>query len=129
MFTLNEIKSAHSKVKSGADFPSYIQEMNLLGVTAYEHFVTDGHTLYRGTNGFKIEAEAKWLPLTIAKLADIEKLQHALTIHQKGETDYLTFCNQAAETGVEKWIVDLQKMNCMYIDKSGNEILTEQIPH
>jgi len=29
MFTVEQIKAAHSKVKSGADFPSYIKEIKL----------------------------------------------------------------------------------------------------
>ena len=33
MFTVEQIKAAHSKVKSGADFPSYIKEIKSLGVT------------------------------------------------------------------------------------------------
>ncbi len=44
MFTVEQIKTAHSKVKSGADFPAYIQDINKLGVASYETFVTDGHT-------------------------------------------------------------------------------------
>ena len=43
MFTVEQIKTAHSKVKSGADFPSYIKEIKSLGVTHYEAYVTDGH--------------------------------------------------------------------------------------
>ena len=43
MFTVVQIKKAHSKVISGADFPSYIQEIRKLGVTHYEAYVTDGH--------------------------------------------------------------------------------------
>lgn len=33
MFTVEQIKTAHSKVKSGADFPAYIQDIKKLGVT------------------------------------------------------------------------------------------------
>lgn len=32
MFTIEQIKEAHSKVKSGADFPNYIQDLIILGV-------------------------------------------------------------------------------------------------
>lgn len=46
MFTVEQIKAAHSKVKSGADFPSYIQEIKALGVTANETYVEDGHFNY-----------------------------------------------------------------------------------
>ena len=41
MFTLEQIKSAHSKVKSGADFPNYVQDIIKLGVIFYETHVSD----------------------------------------------------------------------------------------
>jgi uncharacterized protein YbcV (DUF1398 family) len=66
--------------------------------------------------------------LAIANKSDIEKFILLLKIHQKGETDYFTFCKHCAETGIEKWIVDLNKMTCIYYDKSNNEILVENLP-
>jgi len=36
MFTVKEIQEAHAKVKSGADFPKYIQEIKKMGVTGFE---------------------------------------------------------------------------------------------
>lgn len=35
MFTLDQIREAHVKVKSGADFPHYIQDLIVLGVQKY----------------------------------------------------------------------------------------------
>lgn len=128
MFTIEQIKTAHSKVKSGADFPGYIQEMKLLGVTSYEHFVADGHIQYYGADDFKIAADAKWPAVEIAATGSTEKLKHALAIHQQGQSDYPTFCKQSAEAGIEKWIVDILKMNCSYYDKANNEMLVEAIP-
>lgn len=128
MFTIEQIKIAHSKVKSGADFPAYIQEMKLLGVTAYEHFVSDGHIQYYGVDNFTIAADAKWPAVEIAAAGSSEKLKHALAVHQQGQTDYTTFCRQSAEAGVEKWVVDMIKMICTYYDKAANEILVEAIP-
>lgn len=128
MFTIEQIKTAHSKVKSGADFPSYIQEIKTLGVTAYEHFVSDGHIQYYGTNDFVLSAEAKWAPITISDLSSTEKLKQALVIHQQGQTNYPTFCKQSAEAGVEKWIVDLTKMICTYYDKANHQMVVEIIP-
>ena len=127
MFTIAQIKAAHSKVKSGADFPSYIQEMKSLGVTSYEHFVADGHIQYYGADEFKIAAAAKWRVVEIANSGSTEKLKQALAIHQQGQTDYPTFCKEAAEAGVEKWIVDMVKMTCTYYDKATNEMLVEAI--
>jgi uncharacterized protein YbcV (DUF1398 family) len=128
MFTIEQIKTAHSKVKSGADFPSYIREMKSLGVTSYEHFVADGHIQYYGADEFKIAADAKWPAMEVSETGSAEKLKHALAIHQQGQTDYPTFCKQSAEAGVEKWIVDTIKMTCTYYDKAANEMLVEAIP-
>ena len=128
MFTIQQIQTAHSKVKSGADFPSYIQEMKRIGVVTYEHFVTDGYIKYYGTKDFIISAEARWVPMEVAEIGVKAKLKHSLSIHQKGETDYPTFCKQAAQAGVEIWTVDLIKMICTYFDKSGNQMVIETVP-
>lgn len=58
MFTVEQIKAAHSKVKSGADFPSYIREIKALGVTHYEAYVTDGHIDYHGSQNYTAKVPA-----------------------------------------------------------------------
>lgn len=128
MFSIEQIKAAHAKVKSGADFPAYIAELKTLGILAYEHYLTDGHINYTGANGFSIDAPAKWAPVEIAATASAEQLKSDLLIHQHGKTDYLTFCKQAAAAGIEKWKVDLLAMTCSYYDKSENSLLVEDIP-
>ena len=128
MFTIAQIESLHEKVKSGADFPNYIQGIKALGVTSFETWVFDSHTEYFGNNGFQINSKAKYQNLKIADSSHKQQFDEYLKIHQKGETDYFTFCNHCAETGIEKWNVNLDKMTCTYYDKSGNEILVENIP-
>jgi uncharacterized protein YbcV (DUF1398 family) len=128
MFTVEQIKADHSKVKSGADFPAYIQDIKKLGVTYYETFVTDGHTDYYGANKFKTTAPAKYEQLLIAGDSNKEQFRTDLKEHQNGKTDYLTFIGISARLGVEKWAVSLEKMTCTYFNKAGKEILVEQIP-
>lgn len=128
MFTVNEIHEAHAKVTSGADFPKYIQEIKKLGVTSFETWVTDSHTNYFGNNDFSISSNSKYDDLIISDDLNKEEFARLLKIHQQGETDYLAFCKHCAETGVEKWIVNLDALTCTYYDKKGNEVLTEQIP-
>lgn len=128
MFTLEKIKEAHSQVKSGADFPAYIQDIKRLGVLSYEHFVADGHITYHGNPGFVLAAPPKWIPVPIASDGQKEKLREEIKIHQQGKSDYLTFCKKAAGLGVEKWVVDMQKMMCTYYDLSGGEMFGEPIP-
>ena len=128
MFTIEQIKATHAKVKSGADFPAYIQEMKSHGVTSYQHFVADGHIEYSGSHDFKISADAKWPAMEVAETGSTEKLKQALSIHQQGQTDYPTFCKQGAEAGVEKWIVNITGMTCTYYDIANNILLVEAIP-
>lgn len=128
MFTVEQIKAAHSKVKSGADFPSYISEIRALGVTHYEVYVCDGHTDYHGAGNYTARVPEKYEPLVIADQINTEKFKTELMAHQQGKTDYLTFIKMCAETGIEKWKIRMDKMTCTYYDKAGNEILEEVIP-
>ena len=128
MFTLNQISAAHSKVKSGADFPNYIQEIIQLGVTGYETFVTDGHTIYRSAKNDQLQTDTKYPALQIAAEANKSFFQQELKAHQQGKTSYPDFCNACAASGVERWVTDLEAMTCTYFDKAGNKLLTEIIP-
>ncbi|SMC74682.1 DUF1398 domain-containing protein [Moheibacter sediminis] len=128
MFSIEDIQNAHAKVKSGADFPAYIQDLKKLGVIRYETFVSDGHTVYLGENEFRASSPAKYDEMKIADNSDAEQFKSDLKSHQQGNTDYKKFCSDCAKSGIEKWIVDLEKMTCTYYDKSGNEILVETIP-
>lgn len=128
MFTAEQIKVAHSKVKSGADFPAYIKEIKSLGVTHYEAYVTDGHIDYHSGNNYTATVPAKYDLLAVADSPKTEKFKAELLSHQQGKTDYLTFIRMCATTGIEKWEICMDKMTCIYYDKSGNEILVEQIP-
>jgi uncharacterized protein YbcV (DUF1398 family) len=128
MFTIKQIELAHSKIKSGAEFPKYIQDIKAIGITAFETWVTDSHTEYFGKDNFQTESKPKYEKITIANNSNKDKFVAYLKIHQKGETDYFTFCKHCAETGIEKWIVRLDEMTCIYYDKNGNEILVEIVP-
>jgi uncharacterized protein YbcV (DUF1398 family) len=128
MFTLDQIKAAHSKVKSGADFPQYIQDIISLGVKRYEAYVTDGHVSYHGADNYSTTSAAKYDALNVATQSNKEQFVADLKAHQQGMTDYVTFCADCARSGVEKWVVDTEGMTCIYYDKAGSELLVEEIP-
>lgn len=127
LFTIDQVKSAHSKVKSGADFPAYIREIKALGVTHYETYVTDGHINYHRDN-YTVNVPAKYDPLAIADTCNVERFKTELKAHQDGKTDFLTFIRMCATVGIEKWQICMDKMTCTYYNKAGNEILIEEIP-
>jgi uncharacterized protein YbcV (DUF1398 family) len=128
MFTIDQIKEAHSNVKSGADFPKYIQDIIQLGVIGYETRVEDGNTIYFGANNYKIESGSKYKPLSISEKGNKEQFQKDLKQTQQGKTNYPEFCLHAAKSGIQKWVVDMSAMTCTYFDRSGNSILVENIP-
>lgn len=128
MFTIAQIKEAHSKVKSGADFPAYIQDLIALGVKGYDTFVNDGHVEYVGADNHRAVATETYDTITIAPFANKERFIEFLVMHQEGETNYLTFCNHAGQCGIARWRVDIIEMTCTYFDQSGAEILIEKIP-
>ena len=128
MFTIEQIQTAHSQVKSGADFPAYIHALKQLGVVAYDTWVTDGHTDYFGTNNFQTQSPVKYAALTIADTSHKEAFIRLLKLHQQGGSDYPTFCQHCAENGINKWVVRIDAMTCTYYNKKGEAILVEQIP-
>lgn len=128
MFQLTDIQQAHSRVKSGADFPAYIQELIKLGVTKYDTFVRDGHEIFFGDSNYQIQSGPNYSALTVNDESDLERFKKYLKIHQQGQTDYPTFCGHSAETGVEKWTVDLKSLTCTYYDKANLKLVEEKIP-
>lgn len=128
MFTLNQIKEIHAKVKTGADFPAYIGELKTIGVTGYETYVGDGHTSYHGKGGKVLDSASRYDPLTIVTRVDPEQFKKDLKKHQDGGSDYNRFVAECAANGIEKWTINMERMTCIYYDRAGNQILVEQIP-
>lgn len=127
MFTIAQIKEAHSRVKSGADFPNYIQDLINLGVKGYDTYVHNGDTSYYGTNDYRVNSDEKYDEIKIVSIANKERFIEFLVMHQDGQTDYLTFCKQAAQCGIAKWRIDIIEMTCIYLDTTGSSVLIEKI--
>ena len=128
MFTIEQIKEAHAKVQSGADFPNYIRDLIILGVKGYDTFVEDGQVEYYGVNNFSVSSEEKYPVIKIEDVTNKERFIEFLVAHQDGQTDFNTFCNHAAQCGIAKWRINIMEMNCTYFNKAGNEIVIEKIP-
>ena len=128
MFTIQQIKDAHSRVKTGADFPRYIGELKTLGLKRYEFLVSTGDTVYYGINGHTFSSGTRYDARQIVSPSFQTVLRELIAIHQKGGSDFPTICIQAAAAGVEKWVIDTEKMMCTYYDLEGNEMLAEPIP-
>jgi len=128
MFTLQQMKAAHAKVKSGEDFPAYVQELKKLGLMHYDFLVTNGQTEYYGANGLQVNGEAIYPKKVISNQSSSMAVQQIIAEHQQGKSDFLTFCQLVADAGVQKWVVDTQTMMCTYYDLNGNSMVAEPIP-
>lgn len=127
-FTIDQIHEAFSRVSSGADFPQFVQDLKGLGVTHYDNYVADGRTTYYGQDAFSLAGEAKYPALAVNEQSSSAALKQAITIHQQGQTDYPTFCQQAAAAGVEKWTTHMLEMTVTYWDQQGEALTVEPIP-
>ena len=128
MFTIDELETAHAKVKSGADYPAYVREIIKMGVTGYETYVKDGNTIYFGDNSYCIESGPKYEALVVNGKSDQEVFKRDLKSHQDGRTNFPRFCADAAHAGVEKWMVNIAALTCTYFDKNGQILVVESIP-
>ena len=127
MFTLEQIKQAYDKVKTESDFSIYIQELIQLGVKGYDSLVSDGRVVYYSATDYEVSTDKKYDPLVIAATANKERFIEYLVMHEGGQSDYFTFCEQAAQCGIAKWRIDIQDMTCTYITNSGDPLLIEKI--
>lgn len=127
-FTIEDIKTEHQKVKSGADFPAYIQAVKKLGVSHYTAYVSDGNTEYFDHENQSVQTGSKYHPLIVSENLNLENFKLRLKLHQQGGTDYMTFCNDCAENGVKGWKMDLHAMTSTYFDQNETDVLTEQVP-
>lgn len=127
MFTKEQILSALSKVQTGADYPRLVQDLKIIGIRKYDHFVADGSNIYFGDDDYRVTIEHDQAPIHVNNKSSKDLLKQSLKVHQQGETDYPTFCIHAGEAGVEKWTCDLKKMTVSYIDKEDKTLLVETI--
>ncbi|WP_288438164.1 DUF1398 family protein [uncultured Chryseobacterium sp.] len=127
-FTIENIKAEHQKVKSGADFPQYIQDIKALGVSHYKAYVSDGNTEYFNNKNESVQTGPKYDVLRISDHVNLEYFKERLKLHQQGGTDYMTFCRDCAENGIKGWTMDLHIMTCTYFDQNDTDLLTERVP-
>ena len=128
MFTIEDIQTAEAKMRSGADFPNFIQEIKTMGVIRNDVFVINGMAVYYGNDDHTVQSAPAYEDLLIEQQSNVEALKEALKIHQNGATDYQTFCRQVASAGVEKWVTDLTAMTVTYLAADGTEMVLEHIP-
>jgi uncharacterized protein YbcV (DUF1398 family) len=64
-------------------------------------FVNDGHVVYYDSNDDSVSTDKKYDEIKIALTANKERFIE-FRYAQDGQTDYFTFCQQAAQSGIKR---------------------------
>jgi uncharacterized protein YbcV (DUF1398 family) len=127
MFTIEQIDDLHDRLGKMATFTQYVRALNLIGVETYDSYLTDGHSEYFGRDGYTVKSAAVHEKLTIADTSNRQEFLEHLNLHNEHKTSYIEMSNGLANSGIEKWTVDTNKMTITFYDKAGNEMLIEAI--
>lgn len=127
MFSLTQINDIHECLGKQATLPEYLLALKAIRVDKYDSFITDGHSEYFGKDNQKIVSSPGHKKLTIAQTCNREEFLTHLRLHEQGKTDYFEMSKDLADSGIEKWTFDTNKMTIAYYDKDGNKMLVETI--
>jgi uncharacterized protein YbcV (DUF1398 family) len=98
-----------------------------LGVERYDSYLADGHSEYFGQDGDSVVSPPVHEVLPVAETGQRETFLQHLRRHERRETTYLEMSRGLAQSGIEKWTVDTGRMTMTFYDKTGKEMLVEQI--
>ena len=127
MFTLEQINDIHDRLGNAETLFQYLEALKNIGVDKYDSFITDGHSEYFGSGSHKVVSPPVHEKLSIAETSDRESFLQHLDLHNQGKTNYLEMSKGLADSGIEKWAFDTNKMTIAYYDQNGDEILVETI--
>jgi len=126
-FTLEQINTIHDHLGNSETLRLYTQALGDLGVIHADSYVTDGHTEFFGADGYKVESLPTHEIFTVADTSNKEEFLHQLDLHESGKTSYVQMSKGLAETGIEKWIIDTQKLTMTFYDKASNELQVDAL--
>ena len=127
-FNLENIQQTEAKVKTGADFPALMADFKFMGISKFITFVANGNTQYFDNQENIVESPNLYDVKNIQSSVNISYFKERLKIHQNGKTDFLTFCEDCAQSGIFGWEMNVEKMTCTYFDAQQKNVLIEQIP-
>lgn len=126
MFNVEQINELHARLGSAGTLPAYVRALKDLGVEL---------RLLPGRRPFgilrpgrpKVVAPPVNEVLPVAETGQRETFLEHLRRHERRQTTYPGMSKGLAPSGIEKWIVDTGRMTITFYDKTGAEMLVEQI--
>jgi uncharacterized protein YbcV (DUF1398 family) len=127
MVTLAEIDDVHERLGNSDTLDAYCRALADLGVTGYDSYVVDGHTVFRTTDGQELVTPAYHDVVEVATEPDHAAVHATLARTEAGELGYTEMSRLLGAAGLERWSVDTQRLIMTYTDVLGEAVLVEQL--
>lgn len=127
MFTLENINRGHEQF-TGPDFPKLVAYFKDLGMVENTVDIQSGQVVYCSKSGQVLEKAGYQVSVPVAEQFNKEQFVTILRNHQSGQIDFPTFCQETAEAGIYKWVIDLEAMTCSYLDQAEQAVFVEAVP-
>ncbi|HFI0446182.1 TPA: DUF1398 domain-containing protein [Streptococcus suis] len=127
MFTLENINHGHEQF-TGPDFLKLIAYFKDMGIVENTVDIQSGQVVYRSKAGQTLEKQDYQVTIPVSDRVNLDQFVTILRNHQAGQTDFPTFCQETAEAGIYKWVIDLEAMTCSYLDQAEQAVFVETIP-
>ena len=127
MVTLAEIDLVHEQLGKADTLDAYCRALAELGVTGYDSYVLDGHTVFRTKDGDELSTPAYHDVVEIAAEPDHAAVHGVLARAEAGEIGYVEMSELLGAAGLERWSVDTRQLVMTYTDVLGETVLSEQL--
>lgn len=119
---INQIKNEHN-----GNFPVLVKNYIEYGIVKFQTCASTAKTMYFDKDENSVYDEQDFFNFKIGEL-NTDKFKVDLVDHQQGKTDFPTWLELTAGSGIAYWIVDLNEKTCIYYDLNNNPIHIEMIP-
>lgn len=127
MITIENIQNAYATMQTDNDFLALVQALESIGVKTFSFYVHNGSEIFTDIENNQVHLPEKYKSMEISNTVNQDEFEQSLKSHQKRETDFSTFLNDCAKSGVSFWIVDLLTKSCTYFDKNKQLIYQETL--
>jgi uncharacterized protein YbcV (DUF1398 family) len=104
-----------------------VRALNSLGVETYDSYFDRRPFRVFRYRWLSVKSPAAHEKLSIAETSRRDEFIEHLNLHNQHATTYLEMAKGLAESGIEKWTVDTNRMTITFYDKAGNEMRIEAI--
>lgn len=127
MFTLEQIDDLHTRLGNARTLPEYVRALKALGVERYDSYLDDSHSEYFGQGCHRVVSPPAHEVFPVAEIGQREIFLQHLRLHERRQTTYLEMSRGLAQSVIEKWTMDTGRMTMTFYDRTGREMLVEQI--